>query len=68
MVRIIGHCWCFQLGLGVDLTFSAIPFQAHVRDISLLFGTLFIQTSVVLGILLVEGGGIVLIKMEFVDS
>lgn len=68
MVRIIGHCWCFQLGLEVDLTFSAIPFQAHLRDISLLFGSIFIQTRMVLVILLVEVGRIVLIKMEFVDS
>lgn len=42
-----------------------IPFQAHVGDNSLLFGTLFIQTSILLSILLVAGGKT---KMEFVDS
>lgn len=68
MVRIIGHCWCFHLGLEADLTLSAVPFQAHLGENSLLFGTFFIHTGILLRILLVAGGRIVLIKMEFVDS
>lgn len=58
----------FQLGLEAALTLSAIPIQAHLGENSLLFGTFFIQTGILLRILLVAGGRIALIKMEFVDS
>ena len=51
----------FLVGLEADLTLLAILFQAHLGDNSLLFGTLFIQTSILLRILLVVDGRIVLI-------
>lgn len=58
----------FQLGLEADLTLSAIPFQALLGGNFLLFGILFIQTTILLRILLIAGGRIVLIKMDFIDS
>lgn len=74
MVRRIGSCGHFQLGLEADLTLSVIPFQALLGDNSLLFGSLFIhsiyqETSILLRILLIASGNqIVLIKVGFVDS
>lgn len=43
----------FLVGLEADLTLSAIPFQAHFGDNSLLLGTLLIHTSMLPLILLV---------------